>query len=154
MKERVFLAGFRCGAVHPFSMKLQTLKGTSAEVFWHPVKRTRNGAVFKELSQSCEERRLSSCPSAWKNSVPARPVVGNLWARGQNEERIGMVADHIITNTFFFFYLCIINYNILPSTVPIFGRQNLLEIILKHFEIIVRNLKLVLPNKSLRVSVF
>jgi len=99
MKERVFLARFRCGAVHPSSTKPQTLKYASAEVFRHPVERTRNGVAFKELSQSCEERRLSSCPSACKNSLPARPMVGNSRVRGQNEERIGMVAGHIIINT-------------------------------------------------------
>ena len=65
------------------------------------VKRTRKGAAFKELSQICEKRRLSSCPSAWKDSVPGRPVVGNLGARGQKQERIGMFAGYIITNTFF-----------------------------------------------------
>jgi len=59
-----------------------------------------------------------------------------------------MFTGHIINNTYIF-YLCIINDNILPSVVPIQGRWKLLEINLKHFELIIQNMKPIIPNKSL-----
>jgi hypothetical protein len=59
-----------------------------------------------------------------------------------------MFADHIINNTYFF-YLYIINDNTLSSTVPILGPQTSPEINLKKFELIIQNVKIILPHKSL-----
>jgi hypothetical protein len=62
-----------------------------------------------------------------------------------------MFAGHILNNAHLFTYVSLMKITAL-SIVPMLGLENLFENNLKSLELIVQNLKLTVPNKSLLLS--